>query len=351
MAPFLVISPVGPSMICILSKAHLELTTESVMDWLSFWRVPAIRMNVEDLTAASLSVFIDRSGVNLSWPAGKIRFDPTRIKVVWYRRWGSYLHTALNGQVLFGDAAQENWQDNTINSALHLQRELRTVSEFVFHLLSSARWLSDPNTGIVNKLRVLKLAAECELDIPATSVSNDRASLSAFIEKYGRVVTKAVGEALICEFKGTSFVTYTSLVEQDTVNDRQSSRVFPTLLQECLNKQYEVRVFYLDGLLYSMAIFSQSNEQTAVDFRRYQFQRPNRTVPYQLPGDISSKLTMLLQRLGLETASIDLVKTVDGRHVFLEVNPMGQFGMVSFPCNYHLERAVAAALVKRLYHE
>ena len=55
-----------------------------------------------------------------------------------------------------------------------------------------------------------------------------------------------------------------------------------------------------------------------------------------------------MDALHLETGSLDLVKTIDGRLVFLEVNPVGQFGMVSIPCNYHLERNIAAALTTRL---
>jgi hypothetical protein len=37
----------------------------------------------------------------------------------------------------------------------------------------------------------------------------------------------------------------------------------------------------------------------------------------------------------------------DGREVFLEVNPVGQFGMVSRPCNYQLERKVAELLLRK----
>jgi glutathione synthase/RimK-type ligase-like ATP-grasp enzyme len=51
--------------------------------------------------------------------------------------------------------------------------------------------------------------------------------------------------------------------------------------------------------------------------------------------------------LGLETGSIDLIRTPDGRTVFLEINPVGQFGMISHPCNYNLERVVAEHLIER----
>ena len=37
--------------------------------------------------------------------------------------------------------------------------------------------------------------------------------------------------------------------------------------------------------------------------------------------------------------------------VFLEINPVGQFGMVSSPCNYYLEKKVASKLKKLLENE
>ena len=53
-----------------------------------------------------------------------------------------------------------------------------------------------------------------------------------------------------------------------------------------------------------------------------------------------------MQNIGLETGSIDMVFTKDGHFVFLEVNPIGQFGMTSKPCNYFLERELALSLIK-----
>ena len=95
-----------------------------------------------------------------------------------------------------------------------------------------------------------------------------------------------------------------------------------------------------------MAIFSQNDPQTQMDFRRYQFEKPNRYVPYKLPKVLEGQLSALMQALDLDTGSIDLIRASDGRFVFLEVNPVGQFGMVSVPCNYYLEKKVAERLVK-----
>jgi D-alanine-D-alanine ligase-like ATP-grasp enzyme len=54
-----------------------------------------------------------------------------------------------------------------------------------------------------------------------------------------------------------------------------------------------------------------------------------------------------MEELPLTTGSLDFIRTPGGRHVFLEVNPAGQFAMVSLPCNYRLEKRVAEYLIRR----
>jgi len=46
----------------------------------------------------------------------------------------------------------------------------------------------------------------------------------------------------------------------------------------------------------------------------------------------------------LNSGSIDILVTPNNEYVFLEVNPVGQFGMVSQPCNYYLEKRIAERL-------
>jgi ATP-GRASP peptide maturase of grasp-with-spasm system len=342
-------------MICIISKAGLEITTEEVIDWLRFWQIPYVRFNVEDIRNSPLSISIDRNESSLSLQAGAVTIAPESIKVVWYRRWGHALlesstnqASVFDSKILFTDVSQKEWQKRMIEGFHHLRQETRAISEFIFGALSSARWLSVPDDNNINKLEVLKEAAQCGIDVPDTIVSNHRPTILNFATKYPHVITKAI-KGTFSYHRGTTCVAvYTTIVDSDVLAQHQGDLLFPVLLQECLDKQYEIRAFYLDRRFYSMAIFSQSDEETKVDFRRYQFRRPNRNVPYQLPAALTSKLTALMDRLGLETGSLDLVKTVDGRTVFLEVNPVGQFGMVSRPCNYHLEHEVATALVRRL---
>jgi hypothetical protein len=118
-----------------------------------------------------------------------------------------------------------------------------------------------------------------------------------------------------------------------------------TLVQGEIKKDFEIRTFYIDGQFFSMAIFSQKDPETKADFRKYNYTHPNRYVPYILDKSIEQKLIILLQYLDINTGSLDLIFTPEGQIVLLEINPCGQFGMMSKPCNYPLEEIVAGTLI------
>lgn len=91
-----------------------------------------------------------------------------------------------------------------------------------------------------------------------------------------------------------------------------------------------------------MAIFSQNDNKTSVDFRNYNLKKPNRVVPYKLPSYIENKLLKFAKSADLDTGSFDLIVTKkEKEYVFLEVNPYGQFGWLSKNCNYYLEKLIA----------
>jgi glutathione synthase/RimK-type ligase-like ATP-grasp enzyme len=115
----------------------------------------------------------------------------------------------------------------------------------------------------------------------------------------------------------------------------------PSLIQRKIDKKYEIRVFYLMGNMYSMAIMSQNKNETEIDFRNYQNQNPNRTLSYELPDEINKKIIKLMDVLKLNSGSIDFIYNTNNEYVFLEVNPVGQYGMVSYPCNYYIEKKIA----------
>ena len=125
---------------------------------------------------------------------------------------------------------------------------------------------------------------------------------------------------------------------------KRSQYFTPSLLQKEVIKDFEIRSVYVLGSFYSMAIFSQNDEQTKLDYRNYNRTKPNRNIPFSLPKSIESKLESIAQELRLKFCSFDLIRDKQGDYVFIEVNPEGQIGWVSRNCNYHIEFKIAEYL-------
>ena len=326
-------------MILVLSQTAQEGTTEEVVDWVRALGGDCVRLNGDDITSAQpYHLEVDGAGQRFRFSIDGREFSDRDVRAVWLRRWARSEMPTVKPVVGLETLAER------MNA--HLAAEAAATSRALFATLGRAYWLTRPGDGSVNKLAVLRAAAEAGLEIPATLVTNRREEIERFRREHGRVITKSVGEAEIFSYFGYAYGLYTAEVRDEAVAELPET-VLPTLLQAMVEKAWEVRAFYLAGSLHAMAIFSQHDQQTAMDFRRYNRTRPNRAVPYRLPDRVQEQLRALMRALEMETGSLDLVRTPDGRHVFLEVNPAGQFGMVSHRCNYRLEKKVAEHLIDR----
>jgi len=133
-------------------------------------------------------------------------------------------------------------------------------------------------------------------------------------------------------------VSYTRVIDDDDIGEND---FFPSYIQEYIEKKYELRIFFIETEFWAMAIFSQNDDQTKTDFRNYNHSKPNRNIPYVLPKELEEKLIRLSKKTGVNCGSIDMIVTKNDEYIFLEINPIGQFGMVSNPCNYYLHERIA----------
>ncbi|MCY0725966.1 hypothetical protein OVW19_29935, partial [Klebsiella pneumoniae] len=65
----------------------------------------------------------------------------------------------------------------------------------------------------------------------------------------------------------------------------------------------------------------------------------------ELPEDVAARLRALLGRLGLRQGAVDLIRTPQGRHVFLEINPVGEWGMLERDLGLPIADAIAEELL------
>jgi hypothetical protein len=204
------------------------------------------------------------------------------------------------------------------------------------------------NPNDVNKLFVLKTALDVGLRIPNTTVVNKRVDYIKFIEREeGSCITKPIQNiAAFYDRKSKSI----SKMLTARVNGTEviGDSFFPTLLQNEIKKELEIRAFFICEEIYSVAIFSQSNKKTEIDYRNYDDVNPNRIMVYSLPDDIKGKISELMNRLNLSTGSIDFILSDTNEYIFLEVNPFGLFGQFT-NAGFDIAKIIANKIKVKLY--
>ncbi len=316
-------------MILILSTPS-DPDTDRVIDWINKSESEYFRLNEEDLMSGKVEFYYNpkrEQDTYISTFERKIYFN--QIKVVWFRKFG-FLKSFENE---FGKSS---------DLVRYLYKELMIISKLIYKLLEDKIWLFKKN-NMLTKLEVLKKANEIGILIPETIVTTNKSVLSNFFNQEKQLITKSIGDGSLINYKDLVYNFYTSRIEYiDNILEEFS----PSLFQKYTEKEYELRIFFIEDSFFAMSIFSQANKKTKYDFRNYDIQNPNRFEPYNLPKMIERKLNILMKNIGLNTGSIDMIKTPEGDYVFLEVNPSGQFGMTAFPCNYPLHKIVANFLIK-----
>ena len=69
--------------------------------------------------------------------------------------------------------------------------------------------------------------------------------------------------------------------------------------------------------------------------------------PYSLPDDVADRLRQLMDRLGLKFGAVDFRVTPEGEHVFLEVNPAGEYLFACDRTGQPVPEAIADCLDRR----
>ncbi|HEX9511691.1 MAG TPA: grasp-with-spasm system ATP-grasp peptide maturase [Puia sp.] len=319
----------------VIISSEQDASTDDVIGWIRHYGKIFYRINE---TSAVSVVSIDIAIKNkLFIEMDDQRIDLDEIDSFWYRR-DNFAVT------LPAVAIKRNFPFKK-EIELNLQYEKKRINEYIHFKLLQKRSIGSYFRTNINKLITLEVAREVGISVPRTLVTTRKRELAKFRENNKDIICKAISEAIhIGDINFGYIYNYTHVLSDSSFD--KLNETFPlSLFQNKIDKEYELRIFYLNGDFYTMAIFSQSDTQTSVDFRRYNSEKPNRTVPYTLPPAIKERLAELMNRIGLNTGSIDMAVSQNKEYVFFEVNPIGQFGMTSYPCNYYLEKKIAEYLI------
>lgn len=322
-------------MILIFSQ-NFDVSTCQVIDWINFLGGEFIRINDDNIIRTNFSHYLSNVDSTIEFLNDKNKFVPlNKIHSIWYRR--SKL-PEIDGMEKIKNIDEYYRINKNISS------EYKTLLKYLFVVEKDKKKLGSFMRRNVNKLESLQIAKKSGLNIPPTLVTNSKQKLKRFQNRYNEIIIKPLSNGMFLGYNNKHYTNYTMKITKRNLAEIPNT-FFPSLFQKLILKEYEVRTFFLNDVCYSMAIFSQNDKQTRIDFRDYNMERPNRNVPYKLPEQQVIKLKKFMKTIGLNTGSIDLIKSEDGKYYFLEVNPVGQFGMVSIPCNYNCEKEVAKYLM------
>ena len=213
--------------------------------------------------------------------------------------------------------------------------------------LHNVLWVNDLNhqRNAENKQRQLRLAARAGLRVPRTLVTNDAAAARQFFaETEGETVAKLLRPLAVSMNADTPFV-YTNRVREEDLAGAEALRHSPMVFQELIPKAYELRVACVAGEAFAGALDATGTSRGHTDWRRAAPEEC-RWQKAQVPQEVANSLRVLMSELGLVFGAVDLICTPAGEHVFLEVNPGGEWGMLERDLGLPISEAIAAALLE-----
>jgi hypothetical protein len=192
-----------------------------------------------------------------------------------------------------------------------------------------------------NKMLQLQEAVAVGFEIPRTLISNDPDAVIAFVESHkdGRVVYKPFTPYM----PPTGLITFTTAIDSSIVHaNRDGVAAAPGIYQELVKKAYELRITVVGNDLFPAKINSNHSEMTQVDWRRELY--GDIYTAFQIADEIKEKITRLHRKLGLFFAAYDFIVNDEGRMIFLEVNPTGQWLWLEEKLGFPISQRIANAL-------
>jgi hypothetical protein len=224
---------------------------------------------------------------------------------------------------------------------LTIERECREMRRAFLSLLCPRALWVNPLRCESGKTAQLAVAARLGFRIPPTLVSNDPAEILAFVRRARTAVV----------FKTFNALVPTTIVTPEMLADPDLLRWTPGIYQHYVPKAYELRATVIGRRIFTVKINSQETQRGRIDWREAQRRQRGRAgdltfEPAVLPAAVAERCLHLMRSLGLVYGAIDLIVTPEAEHVFLEVNPAGQFLWAESEAGLPLLDALSSMLIE-----
>ncbi|WP_414583181.1 MvdD family ATP-grasp ribosomal peptide maturase [Scytonema sp. PCC 10023] len=283
-------------------------------------------------TEVGLDVYYGKGCERLILESDDQKLDLSEVSAVWYRRIaiGARIPSTMDRQLR---------QASVGESRATIQGMIASIKGF--HL--------DPIPHIrraENKQLQLQVAREVGLFTPRTLTTNNPLSVKQFASECEQgIITKMLSSFAIYDEQGRENVVFTNPVTPEDLDHLDGLRFCPMTFQEKVPKALELRTIIVGKRVFTAAVDSQALQKARYDWRRQGIALLDAWQPYDLPQDVEEKLLKLMTNFRLNYGAIDIILTPDGRHVFLEVNPVGEFFWLEGCPGLPISQAIADVLL------
>jgi MvdD family ATP-grasp ribosomal peptide maturase len=268
--------------------------------------------------------------VVITGPEGELNLE--EITGIWYRR------------VRLGDKIPQA-MDPELRKASILEARtvffgfLESVDTFILDRVSKIRIAS-------HKQLQLQIAKKLGLKIPRTLTSNNPGEVREFFPtcKHG-MITKMLASFSVYEGDKEK-VVFTNLVKEEDLEDLDGLSFCPMTFQENVPKKLELRITIVGNQVFTASLDSKASQLAQNDWRKDGLGLIDSWEAYSLPSGIETKLLQLMDYFALNYGAVDMIVTPDNKHVFLEINPAGEFfWLETYNPKFPISRSIADVLL------
>ncbi len=261
----------------------METSSEIVMDWVHYLGYECYRMNGEMFEQLDKSISINSNNEIEFFIDGVIQ--EREYYSIWFRRWSDY-----QSMENISELCEQNKVGQSLSRILLgcFAQNSTSIEDFVLDNFKAKKFLTTKSQKNVNKITVLIEAKKCGLNVPSFLLTTRKDELLKYIKVEKKVVVKELEGQFTFQKNNKRYLCYVDYLDSEKL--KAIPEIFMlSFFQRYIEKIYEIRAFILNGKIYSMAIFSQADPMTKIDFRRYNNLKPNKKVPYKLPDSVEKK--------------------------------------------------------------
>ena len=315
------------SILVITNKG--DVTSDIILEKLRSLGAEAFRLNTEDVcSSVSTSLQIRNSSFVGEFRTLSRILDFSQISSVYYRR-------PLTPEPENDDPGARDF----------IVAETPTYLNWLWYALDDVYWMSpiQPIRKADSKIGQLRVAPFLGFEIPDTIITNNPDDVRVFYQKHsGKIVNKVLAKGFV-DINGETRTIYTNMVNSQMLDFVDTCKTVPCVFQEYIPKKVEIRATVVGEQVFAAEIHSQNSQRTKHDWRRYDLDNTLHRA-HELPIEIQKACVGITKHYRLEFGAIDLVLTPDGKYVFLEINPNGQWAWIEALTGLPISIAIAKLL-------